>query len=280
MCANAGMASLCLIIRIIRRPVLPLCPLPWLAAPAQVKRMLHRLPQLISSTVTAHQLQLVGGLLIMVALRRHFVGTTIEEAFITTLVGPTTSESVYPQNFVCIPCEPGCRTCADESPCFVQFNIFLRAITLGIQSFCATITFMIAIAICKLRRHKVWHECNQWTKLYTILLDTKLWYNAIIILKHINYMLWSWAFMKCEALHTKTSYANCSSMQYQIAETIIYIYLKTKDYITVIQSIGETNRFIVTMSLPRISQGFIGLALSIRFIFRWLLISTARMNQN
>ena len=85
-------------------------------------------------------------------------GSVIEEAFISTLVGPTSSESIYPQNFICIPCEPGCRTCVDDSPCFVQFNIFIRAITLGIQSFCATITLMIGIAICKLRRQKV---CQQ-----------------------------------------------------------------------------------------------------------------------
>ncbi|CAG2164611.1 unnamed protein product [Oppiella nova] len=88
----------------------------------------------------------------------YFRGIAIEEAFISTLVGPTTGVDTFdPQNFICIPCEPGCPTCADDSPCFVHFNIFIRAVTLGVQSFCATITFMIAIAICKLRRSKVWH---------------------------------------------------------------------------------------------------------------------------
>ncbi|CAG2107016.1 unnamed protein product [Medioppia subpectinata] len=84
----------------------------------------------------------------------YFRGIAVEEAMVEALVGSTKVENSAALSYVCVPCAAGCTSCSDNEPCYVQYNIFIRVVTLGVQSFCATITLIIAIAICKLRRSK------------------------------------------------------------------------------------------------------------------------------
>ncbi|XP_054168209.1 probable G-protein coupled receptor 158 [Oppia nitens] len=110
----------------------------------------------------------------------YFRGITLEEAFVNTLTGSQDTNGLDPHNFICIPCESGCEDCINDSPCFVHFNLFIRTITLGIQSFCATITFMIGIAICKLRRYKT-IATSRWVVLEMILFGAFMLYITVII---------------------------------------------------------------------------------------------------
>lgn len=84
-----------------------------------------------------------------------YLGSVIEEAFIATLMGSGTSSYFYPQNFLCLPCQQGCRSCIDDSPCFVQFDANLRNIILAIQCLCIISVMIIALSVFKLRRSKV-----------------------------------------------------------------------------------------------------------------------------
>ena len=63
--------------------------------------------------------------------------------------------NVTSDNFQCLPCRQGCIGCDDDSPCFVEYNILMRGIPLGIQSFCMTITLVLGIVILRLRKCKV-----------------------------------------------------------------------------------------------------------------------------
>ena len=58
-------------------------------------------------------------------------------------------------DFVCRPCAPGCVNCTENTPCKVEYDVMIRGIPLGIQSFCMTISVVLAMIIIHLRTKKV-----------------------------------------------------------------------------------------------------------------------------
>ncbi|XP_069107842.1 metabotropic glycine receptor-like [Argopecten irradians] len=100
-------------------------------------------------------------------------------------------ESVYLENinngtnftgegFQCVPCLRGCTQCVDSTPCMAEYNILLRGIPLGIQSFCITVTLVIAVAVIRLRKTKVMVS-GMWTLLEIILIGAVLLYATVIM---------------------------------------------------------------------------------------------------
>lgn len=84
------------------------------------------------------------------------IGPDIEEAFIETIIGPLEKQNYfYPHNFICLPCEPDCSDCDDNSPCLVKFNYTFRIIVLLIQLLCIIVSVVIALVVFKLRYTKV-----------------------------------------------------------------------------------------------------------------------------
>jgi hypothetical protein len=85
------------------------------------------------------------------------VEAAFAEAVIATMnaTSPSNKLKKFSKDFSCIPCQPGCESCIDDTPCFVSHDVVLRSTALGFQSFCATICILLAFAVCRLRRDKV-----------------------------------------------------------------------------------------------------------------------------
>ena len=90
---------------------------------------------------------------ILNATQKFYTGTQIERHDLLSMRNDTNVTSS--DNFQCLPCRQGCIDCDDDSPCFVEYNILMRGIPLGIQSFCMTITLVLGIVILRLRKCKV-----------------------------------------------------------------------------------------------------------------------------
>ena len=58
-------------------------------------------------------------------------------------------------SFKCLPCQAGCNSCLNAAPCLARYDVLLRGIPLGIQSFCMTISIVLGLVILRLRRSKV-----------------------------------------------------------------------------------------------------------------------------
>ena len=84
--------------------------------------------------------------------QRFYTGTQVERHFLQSI---RNDSNVTSDEFQCLPCRQGCIGCDDDSPCFVEYNILMRGIPLGIQSFCMTITLVLGIVILRLRKCKV-----------------------------------------------------------------------------------------------------------------------------
>lgn len=92
------------------------------------------------------------------ATQKYFSGTSLERHVIkTNQNGGNRSEGI--SDFQCLPCHQRCVDCDNEGPCYVEYNIFLRGIPLGIQSFCMTISLVLAILVLRLRKCKVCMIC-------------------------------------------------------------------------------------------------------------------------
>ena len=102
---------------------------------------------------------------------KKWIGRDIEQAFIETIIGPIDDRQqyFYPHNFICLPCEPGCRDCDDDQPCFIKFDQTFRIIVLIIQLFCIIIAILIALLTFRLRYTKV-----------CVVIDRIIWLNLII----------------------------------------------------------------------------------------------------
>ncbi|XP_076372923.1 metabotropic glycine receptor-like [Tachypleus tridentatus] len=91
-------------------------------------------------------------------VKNYFNGSQLENAFVTSRVrdgsSPEEGDLVYPDSFRCLPCQTGCETCVDGASCFAEYNMLLRSIALGLQSFCSTITFVLLIVAFRLRKSK------------------------------------------------------------------------------------------------------------------------------
>ncbi|XP_022235111.1 probable G-protein coupled receptor 158 [Limulus polyphemus] len=87
-----------------------------------------------------------------------FLGSEVENAFVASRVrggSPVEGSLIYPDSFRCLPCKPGCKTCVDDTSCFSEYNMLLRSVALGLQSFCTTITIVVAVVVFRLRKSKV-----------------------------------------------------------------------------------------------------------------------------
>ncbi|XP_053200998.1 probable G-protein coupled receptor 158 [Panonychus citri] len=103
------------------------------------------------------------------------------------LLHPSSPISSLPSHPLMSPClSSDCSNCTSsaddsgESACFVRYNISLRSFTLGIHSFCATMTVVLAIVIFRLRRSKT-IASSRWILLETTLLGAFLLYITVII---------------------------------------------------------------------------------------------------
>jgi G protein-coupled receptor 158 len=100
------------------------------------------------------------------ATNRFFSGITMENSFLDDFNNKSAFNS---SNFQCLPCLPGCHVCEDKTPCMAEYNILLRGIPLGIQSFCITVSLVIGVAVLRLRKTKVSSQ------FYTLFEDVVIW---------------------------------------------------------------------------------------------------------
>lgn len=86
------------------------------------------------------------------ATQKYYSGTQVERHFLRIM----RREANYSiDDFQCLPCIQGCVDCGDSGPCIVEFNILMRGIPLGVQSFCMTITIVLGIVVIRVRKCKV-----------------------------------------------------------------------------------------------------------------------------
>ena len=85
------------------------------------------------------------------ATQKYFTGTQLEHHFLSSMRGDLNITSEYQ----CLPCRQGCADCDNDGPCFVEYNILLRGVPLGFQSFCMTITLVLGIVVLRVRKCKV-----------------------------------------------------------------------------------------------------------------------------
>lgn len=83
---------------------------------------------------------------------KSFPGSELEQAFLNFWNNKTNFSNV---EYQCLPCPRGCENCVDDTRCMAEYNVLLRGIPLGIQSFCITVTIVIGIVVLRLRKSKV-----------------------------------------------------------------------------------------------------------------------------
>uniref|UniRef100_A0A665U0U2 G-protein coupled receptors family 3 profile domain-containing protein n=1 Tax=Echeneis naucrates TaxID=173247 RepID=A0A665U0U2_ECHNA len=81
----------------------------------------------------------------------------------------------YPDMPICLPCWPGCRSCQDASPCWVQEHGLLRAAVLALQG-----VFMLLIFVSMLAAYRI--RASSLLLLETILFGSLLLYFPVFIL--------------------------------------------------------------------------------------------------
>ncbi|KAI2804765.1 hypothetical protein BLOT_003753 [Blomia tropicalis] len=110
-----------------------------------------------------------------------FDGNDVEEAFIETIIGPIDKQNqFYPHNFICLPCEPGCSDCDDNSPCLVKFNYVFRLFVFAFTTICIIVVLLFAILIFKFRYTKR-VAASRWVMLETILIGALMLYTTVIL---------------------------------------------------------------------------------------------------
>ncbi|XP_076303976.1 metabotropic glycine receptor-like [Tachypleus tridentatus] len=112
-----------------------------------------------------------------------FEGTVVEKHYVASLLNDKSVENKgpkHPERFTCLPCKPGCASCVDDSSCSVEYNILLRSIVLGLQSFCTTITVVLTVVVFRLRKSKI-ISSSIWILLETLLLGAVLLYQTMVI---------------------------------------------------------------------------------------------------
>ncbi|XP_041375052.1 probable G-protein coupled receptor 158 [Gigantopelta aegis] len=112
---------------------------------------------------------------------RYFDGKLVERAYwdMWRNVSDNFTDN-YTNMFQCLPCRKGCDDCTEDDPCIVEYDVLLRGIPLGIQSFCMTITLVLAVVVIRLRKTKVMRS-SMWILLEMILLGALLLYATIVI---------------------------------------------------------------------------------------------------
>lgn len=107
---------------------------------------------------------------------KSFPGSELEQAFLNWYNNTNFSNVEYQ----CLPCPRGCENCVDDTRCMAEYNVLLRGIPLGIQSFCITVTIVIGIVVLRLRKSKVM-VASMWILLEMVLIGAVLLYATIII---------------------------------------------------------------------------------------------------
>ena len=84
-------------------------------------------------------------------------GTAVESAFIDTHAGLPKAllAPLFPAAFQCVACPKDCSECESNQSCKVSYTSPTRVFVLGVQSFCATISLILAVTTFRLRRSKV-----------------------------------------------------------------------------------------------------------------------------
>lgn len=57
--------------------------------------------------------------------------------------------------YVCLPCREGCPFCADDRPCFVQEDKYLRLAIISFQALCLLLDFVSMLVVYHFRKAKV-----------------------------------------------------------------------------------------------------------------------------
>ena len=84
------------------------------------------------------------------------IGTVLEEAFVSTYVGPSDSQPLFPHHFVCVPCPPGCTHCdSGHRACLLSYSSPTRVLLLGLQCFAVFVSVLLILIVFRLRRSKV-----------------------------------------------------------------------------------------------------------------------------
>lgn len=65
------------------------------------------------------------------------------------------AKAVSEETRVCLPCREGCPYCADDSPCFVQEDQYLRLAIISFQALCMLLDFVSMLVVYHFRKAKV-----------------------------------------------------------------------------------------------------------------------------
>lgn len=111
------------------------------------------------------------------ATQKFYTGTQVERYILQSMRGDVNFSN---SEYQCLPCRQGCEDCDDDSPCLVEYNILMRGIPLGIQSFCMTITLVLGIVVLRVRKCKVM-VIGMWCLLEIILLGALFLYATVVV---------------------------------------------------------------------------------------------------
>ena len=85
-----------------------------------------------------------------------FKGVLVERSYLNKQLNISDGATdAYDASFQCLPCAIGCINCTSDDPCFAEYDAMLRCIPLGIQSFCITVTAVVAFVVARMRKTKV-----------------------------------------------------------------------------------------------------------------------------
>lgn len=65
------------------------------------------------------------------------------------------ARGVSEETHVCLPCREGCPYCADDRPCFVQEDKYLRLAIICFQALCMLLDFVSMLVVYHFRKAKV-----------------------------------------------------------------------------------------------------------------------------
>ncbi|XP_008829965.1 probable G-protein coupled receptor 158 isoform X1 [Nannospalax galili] len=91
------------------------------------------------------------------------------------------TRDVSEEAHVCLPCKEGCRFCADDSPCFVQEDKYLRLAIISFQALCMLLDFVSMLVVYHFRKAKS-IRASGLILLETILFGSLLLYFPVVIL--------------------------------------------------------------------------------------------------
>ncbi|XP_037693818.1 probable G-protein coupled receptor 158 [Choloepus didactylus] len=91
------------------------------------------------------------------------------------------AKDVSEEAHICLPCKEGCPYCADDSPCFVQEDKYLRLAIISFQALCMLLDFVSMLAVYHFRKAKS-IRASGLILLETILFGSLLLYFPVVLL--------------------------------------------------------------------------------------------------